>query len=317
MTLLPEVEHALLTAIRAPHAARSRSRSRQRLRALGPAVTITLSGLALLVAIGALVLLGGRHHPTATAPDRVVPAAVPSTRHTLLQTLGVLRRPQVGRPIKLDKLLRAVVNTPPPPAKAGRRDERGTSDRALLRSVAVRGTPYTAILAPIRYPATRGAAASMKLNLVLARPAIRRTNDRPLNAVAFTSPLSVATLRAQGLFLLVDNAANPGVMVVPDGVARIQIGPDMRLALTRSQGQANPNLTLPGQIAPVTATVHDNVAGFRLGRVSGHAKVSHGLFLVPVRLPATWYAANGRVIARFDLTVTYIRAMLRPPRSSG
>src|SRR6185312_382621 len=89
MTLLPEVEHALLTAIRAPEPARSRRRRGQRV--LGPAVTVALACLAVAVAVGALLLLSGRHAAQAPAHGPSGAGQVPSTRQTLLATLGVLR----------------------------------------------------------------------------------------------------------------------------------------------------------------------------------------------------------------------------------
>lgn len=309
MTLLPEVEDALLTAIRAPHAARPRSRSRRRV--LGPVVTVALACLAVAVTVGALVLLSGHRTATLTGPAShgAVPSGVPSAQRTLLQTLGVLRRPQAGRPIEMDKLLRAVINSPQ--SGPGRRYGRWTSDRAMLRSVAVPGTPYTAILAPIR-PASRTTPASMMLSVALARRVMPRpANQARLDVVSAVTPISVAMLRDEGLLVMVDNAKNPGVLVVPDGVARIEIGPDLTLALTPSERKANPGLALSGRIAPVTAAVHANVAGLRLGGVSGHATGPRGLFLVPVRLPITWLAADGGVVSRHQVT-TMIRVRLEP-----
>jgi hypothetical protein len=293
MTLLPEVESALLGAVRAQQRAPRR-------RLLAPAITAALVSLTLVVAVGALIVL--RDHQ-AGAPASGGNTRAPTSRQQLLDTLGVLRRPQSGPDIKLSDL--RFFTTGP---------FAGTPDLGLLRTVAVpSGARITALL-PIRVAATRSAPASEKLDIVIARPT-RGRGAQELDPVYSYGLSTVSDLRSEGLAFVPSGPRNVGVLVVPDGVARVLMGPSVHLDLSGLQRRSNRGLTVSDRIAPVTVTVRDNVAGFRLGVVTGHfPNGTRGLFAIPVRLQTTWFAPNGTVVARpFVSTDIFVR-MGRPRR---
>jgi hypothetical protein len=349
MTLLPEVEHALMTAIREPEPARgargargSRGARRSR-RLLGPAVTVAMVSLSLAIFVGGLVLL---HRGAASGPSGGAAAHRPtaaSTRQTLLATLGVLRRPEHGPKIDLSSIplfgidpIAPIASRPtrrlaPVAGRPGRHLAPGavrpthflapvagpprrrlTLDRGLTRTVAPPRSPYGVALLAVREGATRSAPATEGLDVILSRlqrgsPAIRL----PLYEVG---PESVSVLRTRGVAVVPAASSNSGVVVVPDGVARVQIGPRLTRNLPRDGHRLTSAIRVPRQITPVTATVSDNIAGFALGKVAGRtAKGVPVMFGVPVRLQMTWFAANGTVIARPTVPAT-IWVHLRRPR---
>jgi hypothetical protein len=288
MTLLPEVEHALMAAIGTPRRAPRR-------RLLGPAVTVAMVGVSVVIFVGALVLLAGRHPAGHPASGGATSTSYPSTRQELLQTLGVLRHPQSGRHVSIRTLPQFHLNpTAPLPATGPQRH--GTPDRTLVRTVVVRGTPYAAVLIPTRYAATRAAPISEQLNIAVALKGVLARGR--ITPVYEAGPISVRGLRTSGVMMVPGDRGNFGAFVVPDGVAKVRIGPGLSLVTPRGDHRSTQGLTLPGRIAPVTAAVHDNVAGFRLGPVHatrhGSVKVILG---IRVRLATTWYAPDGRVIA--------------------
>ena len=303
MTLLPEVEDALLTAIRAPALARPRR------RLLGPAVTVAMVSVTLAVFLGALILLH-RHAGSGSRGDAAA-SQPPSTRQTLLSTLGVLRRPATGPRVNFNTIPVLYLNPASPFPPSGP-THRGTVDRALVRTVNLTGTPYDLLLAPTKFARTRSTAATEKLNIAVLsrRPHVKGSRISPITE---TGPAGVTELRSHGLMLVPDNPANGGALVVPDGVAQVRVGPRLRLLRAGLGPNVPGGITLPKLIAPSTATVRNNVAVIQLGTLSGQIVKTHTVALegVPVRLQTTWFAANGRVIARPDVT-TYLWVTLGP-----
>ncbi len=302
MTLLPEVEHALMTAIgEAEPARRSRGSRRPGRRLLGPAATVAMVCVSLAIFVGALVLL---HRGTAPGPSHGAASQRPtvaSTRGTLLATLGVLRRPEHGPKVELTSLPLFGINpTAPLP---GRPQRHLTLDPALTRTVAPPGFPYGVALLAVREGATRSAPATEGLDVILSH---RHDGSRAIRLPLYeTGPQSVSSLRSRGVALVPAGSSNSGVVVVPDGVARVQIGPRLTLGPLRGGHRLSSAIRVPRQITPVTATVADNVAGFALGPVSGRvAKGIPVMFGVPVRLQMTWLAADGTVIARPTVPTT-------------
>jgi len=289
MTLLPEVEHALLTAIRAPEPARSRRRRGQRV--LGPAVTVALACLAVAVAVGALLLLSGRHAAQAPAHGPSGAGQVPSTRQTLLATLGVLRSPQSGPNVTIHQL----------PLGSSRGPFGGKVDRSLVRTVSLAGSRAAAALLPVRMAAARAAPASEQLVVVVANRPPRQHGHGAggLEPRQWSSPVTVAQLRSHGMLVLT-SPRNWGAMVVPDGVTEVQVGPGVSLRPPPNDPQLGHQITLPRQITPCSADVSDNVAPIELGPVHGRMTSPHkSRFLaVPVRLQTTWFAGDGRIVAQ-------------------
>ena len=222
MTLLPEVEHALMTAIgEAEPARRSRGSRRPGRRLLGPAATVAMVCVSLAIFVGALVLL---HRGTAPGPSHGAASQRPtvaSTRGTLLATLGVLRRPEHGPKVELTSLPLFGINpTAPLP---GRPQRHLTLDPALTRTVAPPGFPYGVALLAVREGATRSAPATEGLDVILSH---RHDGSRAIRLPLYeTGPQSVSSLRSRGVALVPAGSSNSGVVVVPDGVARVQIGP--------------------------------------------------------------------------------------------
>lgn len=106
-------------------------------------------------------------------------------------------------------------------------------------------------------------------------------------------PTGLGTIRAHGLALTDNargNARMDGVILVPDGVARITLHP------TRLND--DPVNIDPSQFGTATATVHDNVAAFQLPiptATTSRSAVS-GLLGASAVAQTTWLDASGHVI---------------------
>jgi hypothetical protein len=300
MTLLPEVEHALMTAIRTPEPARRPGRRPgwSGRRWLGPAATVAMVSLTLAIFVGALVLL---HRAGTSGPSQGAASSRPTvagSRQTLLATLGVLRRPEQGPKVNLTSVPLRGIN-PAAPLTSG--PARGlTLDRPLTRTVALVNSPYTAVLLPVRRAAIWSAPATEALDVLLAQDAARSRGGAGVTSPSLmVGPIGVSDVRAHGVLLVPSGSSNAGAIVVPDAVTRVQIGPQLALNPGRWDRSLTRNLRMPGQIRPVTATVSDNVAGFALGRING--RIANGIPVMlgaPVRLQTTWFGAAGEVIAR-------------------
>jgi hypothetical protein len=121
----------------------------------------------------------------------------------------------------------------------------------------------------------------------------------------------VSSFLAHGpsVFFGAHDDGNPGVLLVPDGVARVTLGPAQPLPFETPHG-VNPN-ELSNVIASVnaTATVHDNIAAFdiRIPAISS-PQASSGLYGISSTAPTTWYAAGGAIIRR---TTTEVDLLVR------
>jgi hypothetical protein len=86
-------------------------------------------------------------------------------------------------------------------------------------------------------------------------------------------------------------AVNDHVLVVPDGVLRVRIDHVTAYGLRHLELRRPPR-------TPMTATVHDNVAGFALGPLVAITAGTSRVEGVPAVAQTTWLGPGGRVIAR-------------------
>lgn len=282
MTLLPEYRAQLYDA-----AQRRARRPVMRTAGWWPVAVST----AVAVGVVAVAVVAPSHRQASSAPAH---ATSTSPKQQLLDMLGVLRRPQTeaDRQTWLPGYLR--------------RHGRGscprelpcafTVDRPLVRTVSAAGSRYRVGILPLTSPT--GAAA------------VALTLDGPGVYHAAGPPSGLPGLHTRGVLVsaYVSNGINHGVFAVPDGVARVVIGPVHLLDPTITSGFA----PTPGAIADV----RDNVAVFQLSglteqnlklhpralgryfsRGSGRGcRVTVAIYALPATAPVIWFAADGRLV---------------------
>lgn len=265
-------------------------RYRRRLAA-SVAVLPVVGAIVVTVVVVAVALISFKHGRASVSATGAGRASSP--REQLIQTLGVLRSPQTKA--DLDPELRSLYI---PFAHGHNQAYSGPSaalaqwghpalDQPLIRVVSIPGWGAKVMIAPSTYqPSPRSRRRSEGLNVALRNPGSNLTGTGP-------RPTTVASLRTHGLTVVTGSrdGTTRGVVIVPDGVARITLGP---FRLLRAPAAIN-----PGEIANATSTVHDNVAAFQLSRLtaaSHHPRSS--LVIVPAAARATWFDANGKVNAR-------------------
>jgi hypothetical protein len=235
-------------------AARVRRTPRPNIGGVMVAVSVVV---ALGIAVAAIAAFSHSHRTTLAGSSPVA-----SSRQQLLRTLGVLRRPQTKADLlatrpggdggELPGILRI--------ASAGVCRRENTSllpctlrlDTPLVRAVTV-GDRYRAAIFPTKIErSTPQARRGEGVVIALRGPGLYIITSSP-------TPTLAQALRTRGL-LLSDYAASGvdrGVMLVPDGVARLTLDHFRLLA---------PHVAGLGQIPPVAATVTDN---FALLQISG------------------------------------------------
>jgi hypothetical protein len=297
MTLMPEFRQQLLEAAanRPPERGRWHSGlglpriSLTRLRPRLGALIATTASILVVVAVVAVVLTIGRAHRGSSRPlggqrNGGVPG-VATARAQLLGELGALRRGHVST---------LAVPLPVP---------RLQIDRSLVRTVQTRG--YKVTLIPVSYwvhgsgssRRTTGLVATVQgPNLPSGFPAIGN------GSFTVTNPVSPAAIARHGTIIImyVSGPLNRAVVIVPDGVTRVQLS---RFVADRSSGRRL------AAIAPASASVHDNVAVIPLSDVTittlhqtrqsvrgdggvfstRHCRVNAALYFVPVSARMTWW----------------------------
>jgi hypothetical protein len=170
-------------------------------------------------------------------------------------------------------------------------------DPPLLRSVRIPRWNATVTFIPTTFrPSPKSPRRSEGLDLTLQTPGSGLTGTGP-------QPTSVGTLQAHGLTL---TDASPvsglveGVIVVPDGVAKVTLKPVRFISQTAGID--------PRQIVPATVAVHDNIAAYQFRIPTGaNRQMATGVRGVPSVALATWVDANGNVIkqttTRLDLFI--------------
>jgi hypothetical protein len=232
---------------------------------------VAVSTLLVIGVVVAAVAGLSHRHPT-TPPAHSKPA---SPERQLVDLLGVLRRPQTKA--DLNGFLPAALRVSASPACRARFVCTLRVDRQLIRTVAVPGSPYSVGIFPVttrpsaRGPRTAGVA------LTLSGPGVAESGGPWQGSAQW----GVSALRSRGLLLsaYVSDGVDRGVVVVPDGVARVVLGPVHLL-----------DETITSRLAPTpgaSAAVHDNVAPFRLNDLTVKS-----LQLNPSRLGAFFYQGS-------------------------
>lgn len=263
MTLIPELERQLVK-LAGDHRLTTSAPARSRRRWFRGAGTIALafsSVVAIGVALTAVALLGHGPHATSgvtsrspgAAPSRSAPSATAldgSQAQPLLSILEVLRRPQTAT----DRVSQA--------RRLAMQIRTGTPVISLMRLATIAPWGTKVFVVPVRYP---GQPAQTGLALLAGRAGCCST---------------AAQIQAG------DDWSNSGpsrslVIVVPDGVARVEI------RLTRSPASH--------QSKTIAATVHNNIAALLTPSPIENLGIDQ----------MTWYGPSGKVITR-----------PRPPRSA-
>jgi hypothetical protein len=294
MSLLPEYRAQLYTAAQR----RARRRPVLRLARSWPVAVSTV--VAVGVVAVAVAALSHRHAPS--APTSTQPAA--STAQ-LTGMLGVLRRPQTTA--DLSGFVPAYLRAPVPRDCITHNPRLSCTlrvDKPLIRQVVVPGSAYRVGLIPLSIARTGAGVA-----VTLRGPGIYDVADGPWRGGA-SGPFGLTAIRTRGALLSAYAAAgiDRGVIVVPDGVARVVIGP-VHLLDTAITARFTPT-------AGATAGVHDNVALFQLSGLtvqnlelrthalarffssgSGHGcRINFAVYALPATAIMTWFGPNGRLV---------------------
>jgi hypothetical protein len=306
MTLMPEFRRQLLEAAANRPTARGRRHlgaalpriglTRRRPR-LGAPIAIAASVLVVVAVVAVVLAIGPAHRGSGTPggqQDGGLPG-VATARAQLLGELGALRH---GHAPKLAAHLSLPVS-------------HVQVDRSLVRTIQTSG--YKVTLVPVSH-AVRGSVSSRRttgLVVTVQGPSVPSGFPAIGNgSVAVGSPVSPAAIARQGTMIVmyVTGPLNRAVVIVPDGVTRVQLS---RFVPDRSRGGRL------AAIAPASASVHDNVAVVPLPDVttttthqtqqtvrdhgglfsSHHCRVNAALYFVPVSARMTWWhtTATGTV----------------------
>jgi hypothetical protein len=224
MTILPTVrEQVMQAARRRSHGSVPRAGT----PVIGHLLTAVMSALAIAVAVGGLVLLGEhRSAPTSNAGSET------TTRHELLQMLGVLRAP----PNATNRRVIACARSLPAPPSAAFRACRRTGIPGwvlVLRRMRIGPRIYPRVRSTIEQVEARWGYPQLDPSLIRVVP-IPQFDDVVKDPRGLTGtgpkPTSVASVKTHGLAIFDANptSANgtvPGALVVPDGVGRVTLQP--------------------------------------------------------------------------------------------
>ncbi|MGH3266078.1 MAG: hypothetical protein ACRDNS_29255, partial [Trebonia sp.] len=218
MTLMPEFRRQLLeAATNHPHERARRLVSTGLPRfgltgmrpRLGTALAAILS-ILVVVAVGAVLLTTGRaHRSVGTQPGSPAPG-VAAARAQLLGELGALRRGQASK-------LPAHFSLPVSHLQI---------DRSLVRTVKTSG--YKVTLIPVTHAVRGSASTHLTTGLVVTVQGPKMPSGFPAIANGFFAvgnPVSPAAIARQGtiITMYVRGPLNRAVVIVPDGIARVQL----------------------------------------------------------------------------------------------
>jgi hypothetical protein len=257
--------------------------------------------VAAVVAVAALGLFARQHSAPASASR--------SPRGQLLQSVRVLRLRQV-RADRDPELIKAYAFPITVRARYGRGSvlKRWGSpklDTRLLRVARIPSLRARILIAPTTY---RPSAASRRrvegINLAVQIPGNDMTGTGP-------RPTSVAGFEAHGLAIGfgAHDGASLAVLLVPDGVARVVIGPPRPLRFQAPEGVGAAKLARAIAHLTGSAIVQDNLAAFRFAVPPlATSSALTGFYAITTTAPATWYADDGSVIRR---TTTELDLLIR------
>lgn len=336
MTILPQLEQDLFEAAKErlpaaddfkeglgrhdrlrPASAARWPRFRRRLAATAAALPV-LGSIVVTVAVVAVALIAFKHDHT--SKPAATPGSASSSRQELIQTLAVLRRPQTKADLNPELLgvfsgplgPHRPVPTPPGLKRQIARWGNPELDRSLVRVIRIPAWHAKLAFEPATFQPSastphRTEGLELELWTGLARTIPPSTDDG-----TGPRPTSVGVLLAHGLTLIGGPLGRDGVVVVPDGVARVTLGP-IRLIGPPARVDAS-------KFGTVTAAVRDNVAAFRMPMLTAsNRRIYSGLFGVPAVAQAVWFDPTGKVIKRtttdLDLIIKVVGKgpLPRPP----
>lgn len=277
---------------------------------------------AAVVVVVVAIALSLRHGSPSRAPAG--PETVQSTRRELIATLGVLRTPQtaaarnqrydvpVGMVPRLYKMLARVRSSLRNPrltahARANLRTEASDIESGLARFGYARLDPSLVRVVHAPYDETIGLDPDTQRPTAVAR---RRVEELGLSLLVpgslptglIAQPVSVLLAHGLNSFTYARHA-NVGFFLVPDGVAKVTLGP-IHLAL----GDLVSPTAAP--IPATTATVHDNIAAFRLPVPSVNPWPSArsgrgGMSSAGAYVRETWLGPNGQTIKHATVVIAF------------
>ncbi|MGH2868456.1 MAG: hypothetical protein ACRDNK_12935 [Solirubrobacteraceae bacterium] len=290
---------------------------------LAVAVTVIIAAFALSLS----------HHGRQSVPATSA-GGVQATRRQLIQTFGVLRRPQTKADLdpELNPAFLSFTSIPQQFARRHKRIPKGLErriaqlgdpklDRTLARVVKIPAWHAKVGIEPATWqpsPSSPQRSEGFDLELwVGSKPTIPPSGETGSGP----RPTSVDAVRAHGLALtdpVRGTDLMDGVLLVPDGVARITLRP---IRVIRAPVRVDPS-----RFGTATGTVHDNIAPFQLSMPTvtpagaGRDTVS-GLFGTTAVAQTTWFDANGDVIkhttTNLDVLIRVIGNRALPGRPTG
>lgn len=349
MTILPQLERDLFTAAERQLPARAQTGApgeatapagtpwqsplRRRARTTLAGLPIAASALvALAIAAIAVGVFGHGGRPSASgAPSRS------AARAELLQSLGVVHRPQIAAdrdPQLINVAYLRILGAPPgPPTTAHSRRLLArwgdpAPERRLLRVVRVPSLGVHVLVAPTSFrPSAASSQRTDGITIAVTGPGNGVTSDG-------FPPTSVASLRAHGvaLFYGMGGPSNPGVVLVPDGVATVRLSHVAPLPHT-TPFTVNPRAITIAHNAPfdvnpraittalsaleATGHVTNNLAAFHLPipTVTTRHRLAHfvtrsgaAFIAIQATAHATWLSPTGNIIRH---TTTHLNVLIR------
>jgi hypothetical protein len=302
MSILPQLERDLSEAAARTLPSTGGPRVSVRLRRGRSVLAVALPALvAAVVAVAALGLFARQHSAPASASR--------SPRAQLLQSLAVLRLAQV--PADRDpELIKTYAFPITARARYGRRSVLRRLgyprlDTGLLRIVRIASLRARVLIAPTTYrPSATSRRRVEGISVALQSPGNDMTGTGP-------RPTSVSGFEAHGLAIGfgAPDGTSLTVLLVPDGVARVVIGPPRPLRFQAPEGVGAAKLARA--IARVTgsAIVRDNLGAFRFALPTlATSSALSGFYGITTMAPATWYAADGSVLRH---TTTELDLLIR------
>jgi hypothetical protein len=286
----------------------------RRLRSVGGVISLAASVLVVAVVAGAL-LVGAGHR-------RSVGTAAGSPGQQLLGTLGILRKRATVSDRRLMACAKSLTVHPTPLARSCSRElplplflwkpASGGGNRAKNVVAAQTGYPKLdlALLRAVELPRWGGVVTILPSTFQPA-PTSSQRSEGLIATLAIRGgdggsgpypPMNVAALRAHGLSLFapIGNRMSRGFVIVPDGVAKVELGP---FKLRPGEGK----FSLRG-IASVTANVHDNVAWLQVNTPTiiapSPTRFVVGAGMIQATAQMTWLDPRGTTVAR---TTTDVR----------
>jgi len=304
---------------RLAEAGSSQSAAKRRISLRNVDGMIAVVSILVVLAIAGVAVTTLGHRPR-TAVTATSPAA--SSRYELLQTLGILRRPQTrtdrlatrpgGNGGELPGIFRAaslgIANQQLCPKGSNAPPCTVTLDTPLVRAANI-GGGYRAAIFPAKVERSSPAAHRGEGIVIALR-------GPGLYIITSMTPTSVQALRSHGLLLshYAASGIDRGVMLVPDGVAQLTLNHFRLLA---------PHAVSLGQIPPATSKVTNNVALLQvtglteqnlhldpnaLGRYftqgSGHGcQITFAVYSLPATAQMTWLSPGHAPIRRITINL--------------